>query len=595
MNRTTIRQALFGLALALAPLVASAQSPNARPPGQISYQSYLTDANGIPLATNTPKNYNILFRIYNDATATAATNVLWGEQQVVTVDRGFFTVQLGAGSPIAGGGAYWTNDLSGVFSGPDASSRYVGITVQGLTTPDAEIAPRLRSLASPYALLAATANNASNAVNAVNAANAVSAQNAANAVNANNATTAVFAATATNALNLDPAAIIQPANLAPSIGLWGVASGTNVYYTKGRVGIGQSSPTNSLDVNGNADVTGAFTVGGTLTGTSENLSGNLTAQSATINFLTGQANAFFQSSLYVTLGLNVTGSASIGGNATVAGTLSLGNATGIGKLSINSGSGNYNNPNTSADLMENSGANLPNGANFVGPYNYANVSIYAGSFIVGSGFVAFSDDRIKHIDGHSDSARDLATLQGIEITDYRYIDTVAHGSRQHKKVIAQQVEQVFPQAVGRITDCVPDIYTNAVIQDGWVKLATDLKVGDRVRLIDGTEQAVHEVLEVRVDGFRTEFKPAAEKIFVYGREVKDFRSVDYEAISMLNVSATQELARQLAIKNFELAKLRAEVDALEARDAAREARLARLESHLNETTPHTVRASLERK
>ena len=34
-------------------------------------------------------------------------------------------------------------------------------------------------------------------------------------------------------------------------------------------------------------------------------------------------------------------------------------------------------------------------------------------------------------------------------------------------------------------------------------------------------------------------------VFVYGREVKDFRNVDYEAIAMLNVSATQELNRRL--------------------------------------------------
>ena len=33
---------------------------------------------------------------------------------------------------------------------------------------------------------------------------------------------------------------------------------------------------------------------------------------------------------------------------------------------------------------------------------------------------------------------------------------------------------------------------------------------------------------------------------VYGKEVSDFRSVDYNSIFTLNVSATQELARRVA-------------------------------------------------
>jgi len=53
--------------LAMAPFIAHAQ-PSANPPGQISYQGFLTDANGIPLATNTPKNYTIVFRIWDAST-----------------------------------------------------------------------------------------------------------------------------------------------------------------------------------------------------------------------------------------------------------------------------------------------------------------------------------------------------------------------------------------------------------------------------------------------------------------------------------------------------------------------------------------------
>lgn len=174
------------------------------------------------------------------------------------------------------------------------------------------------------------------------------------------------------------------------------------------------------------------------------------------------------------------------------------------------------------------------------------VSIIADAHVCAPVFVAFSDARTKTIVGRSDTAKDLSTIMNLEITDYTFKDVVAKGTGSQKKVIAQQVEQVYPQAVVKTTDVVPDIYKQAAVSDGWITLATDLKVGEKVRLIGEKEEGLHDVLEVRADGsaFRTAFKPVTDKVFVYGRQVKDFMSVDYEAIAMLNVSATQELARQ---------------------------------------------------
>lgn len=173
-------------------------------------------------------------------------------------------------------------------------------------------------------------------------------------------------------------------------------------------------------------------------------------------------------------------------------------------------------------------------------------------------------------------AADLKTLLGIEITDYTYRDTLAKGNQPQKKVTAQQVEQVYPQAVNRSTDEVPDIYQWASIKDGWVELASDLKVGERVKLIGEKQQGIYPVLEVRDGAFRTDFQPKGDRGFVYGREVDDFRTVDYEAIAMLNVSATQELHRELMALKSENAALRGKNTELERRLDGLERLLERL-------------------
>lgn len=207
-----------------------------------------------------------------------------------------------------------------------------------------------------------------------------------------------------------------------------------------------------------------------------------------------------------------------------------------------------------------------------------NLSIQADGTIV-SPFVAVNSDlRIKTNLRPSDSGKDLATLMGIEVTDYQLKDKVAHGKGTQKKVIAQQVETIYPQAVLQTTNVVPDLYKKAAVKNGWVELATDLKKGDRVKLIGKTDQSVHEVLEIRDGAFRPDGKVKDKEVFVYGREVSDFRNVDYDAIAMLNVSATQELARQLKTVQDENAALRHE---LAAKEESMEARLIAIEALLS--------------
>ena len=192
MKRNVIHLMML-LVLALVPLAVQGQ-PNQAPPGQFSYQGFLTDANGIALATNAPRNYTVIFRIYG---VSSGGTPKWSELQTVTVDRGYFTAMLGAGS------AYNTepntNNLTSLFNGADASDRYLGLTAQINGAGDPEILPRLRLLPTPYSFLAA---------------NAVS-------------------VTGTNS--------IPAYSLSTNIGAW-TATSTNVYRANGTVGIGTSAP-----------------------------------------------------------------------------------------------------------------------------------------------------------------------------------------------------------------------------------------------------------------------------------------------------------------------------------------------------------------
>ena len=127
----------------------------------------------------------------------------------------------------------------------------------------------------------------------------------------------------------------------------------------------------------------------------------------------------------------------------------------------------------------------------------------------------------------------------------------AKGMQTYKKVIAQQVESVYPNAVTKITDVIPDILSMSTCNQGVIQLENNLKVGDRIKLIFEDLEAIEEVVYANDQVIKIASSKTGE-VFVYGREVDDFRIVDYEAISMLNVSATQELFKMIQNQSNEI-------------------------------------------
>jgi hypothetical protein len=240
-----------------------------------------------------------------------------------------------------------------------------------------------------------------------------------------------------------------------------------------------------------------------------------------------------------------------------------------------------------------SGINVPTGAGGVFISVRATGGFWSNAGGINGGFYVNSDERIKNIAGVSNSTEDLATLNKIEITNYSYKDTLGSGTKVVKGVIAQQVETVYPQAISRQTNVIPDIYALAITvkADSGARTleltldkTVDLKVGEKVRLITPANgEKMYEVVAVNGHTFTVSgWETHADQVFVYGKEVSDFRIVDYDRIFTLTVSGVQELSRKVQTLEHVNAGLIEENLQLKQQQVETNARLSQLETSLGQ-------------
>ncbi|MCF8247142.1 MAG: tail fiber domain-containing protein [Saprospiraceae bacterium] len=344
----------------------------------------------------------------------------------------------------------------------------------------------------------------------------------------------------------------------------------NIFPSSGTVGIGTATPSASykLDVNGSARVIGALTA--TYLTVSNTINGSITGNANYANSA-GSANSASYAS-----------SASSANYASSAGGLSSGfsssGGTFQGTVYGNGSSGVYY--GSFGWLNSNGGTGTGGGTN--------NYSFAAASRVSGTEFNAHSDRRIKKDFRLTDNHSDLDILKKLRVTDYRHVDEIANGADYKKGFIAQEVEEVFPEAVTKSAGFIPDIYEKTTScslagENLTVVLSKNhgLKAGDEVRLMLASGQkelkvaAVSDENTFTVEGWK-DAQP--EWVFAYGKKVDDFRQVDYDRIHTLNVSATQELASRVEQLEKENAALRQENGGLRSDLNGIESRLLKLEN-----------------
>ncbi len=210
-------------------------------------------------------------------------------------------------------------------------------------------------------------------------------------------------------------------------------------------------------------------------------------------------------------------------------------------------------------------------------------SVYASGRIIGSEFNAFSDARHKRLRSRSRGDTDLAQINRLAVSRYTFIDTVQKGNQEQLGLIAQEVEQVVPEAVSKIVDYIPSVYAMAdrVSYDSVAHTLTvrtqqphGFAAAEDIKVI--TAQEEHKVrIGTLIDAhtFRLNgWQKATSELFVFGKSVSDFRTVDYNRLFTMGISAIQELSRrveqleaentQLKARNDELSQMKSDIATL---------------------------------
>jgi len=184
---------------------------------------------------------------------------------------------------------------------------------------------------------------------------------------------------------------------------------------------------------------------------------------------------------------------------------------------------------------------------------------FNGSIWVTGACYINSDIRTKEDiqDINDDSA--LLKLLAIEPKTYKYIDKIEKGDKKVYGFIAQQIQEVIPEAIGLEKSYIPNImlcaeYYNKIITLPYLPTKVTINVKDKIKCFDINNSCIEiEVTKIlnelafEIKDLDKEYK--SNKIFVYGTYVSDFHTLSKEHIFSLNVGATQELYR--LIKNNE--------------------------------------------
>jgi alpha-tubulin suppressor-like RCC1 family protein len=184
-----------------------------------------------------------------------------------------------------------------------------------------------------------------------------------------------------------------------------------------------------------------------------------------------------------------------------------------------------------------------------------------------TGVISSSDARIKKNIRDIDDLAALEQILRIEPKTYNYIDK-QRGDKTVYGFIAQQIGEVIPNAVSVQSECIPNIFMDARVQDKNmlifdVNVSDKICMGDKIHVVLGNGDKVYcDVLQVSDMVVKVNEVFGEEKVFVYGTVVNDFHTLDKSYVYTLNVCATQDMYRQLQNNKVKIEAQNRRIEAL---------------------------------
>jgi len=216
---------------------------------------------------------------------------------------------------------------------------------------------------------------------------------------------------------------------------------------------------------------------------------------------------------------------------------------------------------------------------------YASEAIVCGHYFVSAqGAITSSDERIKKDIVDVEDGKALDIIRELKPKKYRYKDEINRGVEPVWGFIAQEVNDILPEAVKIDEECLPNIYEMANVSTSNVITFTNfdtstlesnasvLKVFDE----DDNEHllTIDKVIDehsIRVKEDRTE-----SQLFIYGQRVNDFHRIRKETVWTVATAALQEVDRQLQTTRTELSDTKEELQSEKNKVATMELLVASL-------------------
>ena len=206
-------------------------------------------------------------------------------------------------------------------------------------------------------------------------------------------------------------------------------------------------------------------------------------------------------------------------------------------------------------------------------YGWGTHSIYASEaiitnnyFVSAQGAISSSDERIKKDIVDVEDGKALDIIRELKPKKYRYKDEINRGVEPVWGFIAQEVNDILPEAVKIDEECLPNIYEMANVSSNVITFtnfdtstlesnASVLKVFDE----DDNEHllTIDKVIDehsILVKEDRTE-----SQLFIYGQRVNDFHRIRKETVWTVATAALQEVDRQLQTEKAELSKTKTDL------------------------------------